>query len=113
MKTTLKSTNLAARFLLELGALAALGWFGAHAGSSPAADIALAVVLPLIAALAWAKYAAPAAASRLRGRSLAALEIAIFGSATAALYATHAGAVAELFALAVIAKAVLMTRWEQ
>jgi hypothetical protein len=113
MKTALKSTNLAARFLLELGVLAALGWSGAHAGSSPAANTALAVVLPLIGALAWAKYAAPSSASRLSGRSLAAFEVTVFSSAVAALYAAHVGAVAELFALAVIVNAVLMARLEQ
>jgi hypothetical protein len=56
-----KAANLALRFLLELAALAALGYWGATVDADTAARVALGVGLPLAAALFWGMFVAPRA----------------------------------------------------
>jgi hypothetical protein len=57
--------NLTVAFLLELCALAALGYWGLRAASGPAAKAALGIGAPLLAAVLWGLFAAP---PRPRGR---------------------------------------------
>jgi len=89
----LKNINLAVRFLLELAALAALGWWGARMGSSTMASVGMALGAPLLAALFWGALVSPKAhfgGSRTR-RLL--LGLVVFGLAAAAIMAMgHAGA---------------------
>jgi Protein of unknown function (DUF2568) len=47
----LASANLAVRFLLELGALAAVGYWGARTGRTPVSKVLLAAGLPLTVAV--------------------------------------------------------------
>jgi hypothetical protein len=79
------------RFLLELAALAALGWWG----STQAAWLAAA--LPVAAALLWGAFASPKARwPSFAGRL--AVEVAVFGGAAAALWATGRHALGIVFA---------------
>lgn len=84
--------NLALRFLLELAALVALGFWGWHADSRiPGWLLMLAV--PLLAAVMWGTFAVPGDPSR-SGKALIpvpgpirlALELTIFATAISALF---------------------------
>ncbi|MGD8398240.1 MAG: YrdB family protein [Anaerolineae bacterium] len=99
--------NLAVRFLLEIGALVALGYWGwvAHDG---ALRWLLALGLPLLAAALWGTFAVPGDRSRSGGAPVPVpgavrllLELALFGSAAWALY--DAGATTLAWVLAVVA----------
>jgi hypothetical protein len=48
-----KQANLALRFVLELAALATLGYWGATADKGRLVRVGLAVAAPLVAAIAW------------------------------------------------------------
>lgn len=54
----MKAANLLIRFLLELCALAALGYWGWHATDNEAGRIALAIAAPLLLAILWGLFAA-------------------------------------------------------
>jgi hypothetical protein len=84
--------NQALRFLLELAALAALGVWGWQAGESPLRFL-LVLGVPALAALMWGVFAVPDDPSRsgrapvpVPGSIRLALELAIFASATSALF---------------------------
>jgi cytochrome b len=79
--------NLALRFLLELSALAALGYWGAHLGAGLPLRIGLALAAPLAAALAWGAVVSPKARVRATAPTRLATELAIFGAAGWALAA--------------------------
>jgi hypothetical protein len=57
----IKNANLLLRFLLELCALAALGYWGFKTGGGMAAKVGLGIGAPLAAALVWGCFC-------LRGR---------------------------------------------
>lgn len=84
--------NLAVRFVLELSALAALGVWGWQQGDGWSA-VALAVGLPVLAAVMWGTFAVAGDPSRSGSAPIAvpgfarlALELAMFALATWALY---------------------------
>src|SRR5918997_3472095 len=83
---TLKLANLALRFLLELCALAALGYWGFKKGTSLIVKIGLGLGAPLLAAVLWGTFVAPRAPIPPPGLLRLILELVVFGSA-AALYA--------------------------
>lgn len=57
----LKIANLALRFTLELCALAAFGYWGAHVGVTIGAKASLAIGLPIVGALFWGAFVSPKA----------------------------------------------------
>ena len=84
--------NLTVRFLLELAALVALGYWGWTQGEGPFRYV-LALGIPFIAAAAWGTFAVPNDPSRsgkapvpVPGLVRLALELALFGFATWALF---------------------------
>jgi hypothetical protein len=85
LKRPLLVVSLALQFLLELAALAALGYWGATAGSGTVAHVALAIVAPLVAAGVWGMFGSPKAPFHLRGAWRLLLEVVFFGSAATAL----------------------------
>ncbi|MCB9564771.1 MAG: YrdB family protein [Kofleriaceae bacterium] len=104
---------LTLRFALELGALGALGWWGATgAGASGAPAIALAIVLPAIAATWWGAWVAPRARRRLRDPARFAAELVVWAPATLALLDLTAPAIAIGFAALALATAVGARRHE-
>lgn len=70
---------LTIRFLCELGALVAVGWWGYHV------HIALAIALPLIVGVVWGLFVAPRAKTRLRDPWRFLVESVVWVGATAAL----------------------------
>lgn len=93
--------NLALRFLLELSALAALGYWGAHTGANLAMRIGLAVAAPLVAAVAWGVVVSPKPRLRVTAPVRLAVELAVFGAGVWALLATGRPRWATLFGAAV------------
>lgn len=90
-------SNLALAFLLELCALAALGYWGFRAGGGPVTRLVLGIGAPLAAAVLWGLFAAPRAPVSVPLARLS-VQLAVFGSAAVALYATAHAALALTFA---------------
>jgi len=101
--------NLTVAFLLELCALAALGYWGFRTASGPAAKAALGIGAPLLAAVLWGLFAAPRAPVSIPLASGGGVQLLVFGSAAAALYATGRHALALTFAVLVVANVVLVS----
>ena len=100
--------NLALRFLLELGALAALAYWGWYTGRFLVTQILLAMATPLLAAVIWGRFIAPKASHRLADPVRASLEVVFFGGAAAALAAAGAGTTAAIFGVVAAVSLVLM-----
>ena len=107
MGQTLYWANLTLAFVLELCALAALGFWGFSIGGGPVAKTVLAIGIPLCAAVLWGLFAAPRAPVSVPPVRFG-TKVLVFGSATLALYATGYRILAVVFALLVIANAVLI-----
>ena len=110
---TLKSINVAVRFLLELCVLISVGSWGFKTGSGWLLKILLGIGVPLLIAVIWGMFGAPKATYHLSGLTLLALEIVVFGSGVAVLYVTNNYSLAWGFAVIVIVNRVLMFVWKQ
>ena len=106
--SVVKAVNGAARFLLELCALAALGYWGFYAGSGAAERIALAIGMPVVAAVAWGVFGAPGSARQLHRPWRLGLELVIFGGAAAGLFAAGQHALALAFVAVVLVNGILL-----
>ncbi len=62
-----KGANLALRFLLELCALVALGYWGFKTGGTLMAKIGLVIGAPLVVAVVWGTFVSPRAPVQLPG----------------------------------------------
>lgn len=104
----LATINLTVRFLLELCALAALAYWGLRAVPGPW-RFGLAVVAPLLFALAWGLFASPKARFKreLPGQLL--IEALLFGVAVAALAAAGEPLLALIFAAVTLLNRVAIT----
>ena len=87
MVSAIKMSNLAVAFLLELCALAALGYWGFQVGSGMLAKVALGVGVPLLTAVVWGVFIAPRAVVKVPYAINQALRILVFGLAVVALAA--------------------------
>jgi Protein of unknown function (DUF2568) len=94
--TSVRTANLGVRFLLELGLLVGVGWWGGHTLGWWAA-----VLLPLGAALVWGSFLSPKARWTIPPGARLALELVLFGLAAVGYYATGHPWVAIGFAAAV------------
>jgi len=92
----LLQTNLAIRFLLELCALASLGYWGFQLDRGWTLNILAGIGAPLLAAVAWGLFVSPKASVPLPGQWSPVPEIAVFGAAAAALYAAGRPALCRL-----------------
>jgi Protein of unknown function (DUF2568) len=99
--------NLALAFLLELCALAALGYWGVRVGGGPVTKVALGLGAPLLAAILWGLFAAPRAPVSVPLVGLG-VKLLVFGSAALALYATGHRVLAIAFAGLVVVNSVLV-----
>jgi Protein of unknown function (DUF2568) len=109
----IKGANLALRFLLELCALGALGYWGFNAGNATIARIALGVGTPLVAAVVWGTFVSPRAPVELPGALVVVLQALVFGSAAAGLAASGHRTLALVFVVVVLINVVLMYVWGQ
>ena len=90
-----------------------MGWWGAHTGSRTLTKIALATVVVLTAAVAWGLDVAPNAPVDAGPVLRWAVELAVFGAATAALLAVGRPRYAVALALLYVVNRVLMATWDQ
>ena len=102
------AANLALRFLLELVALAAVGWWGWHVGGSTSGQLSLAIALPLAVALAWGAFIAPKARFSVSRPVWYGLQVVIFGAAALALASVWSTAAGIAFALVIVANTTLL-----
>lgn len=109
--TLAKSANLLARFLLELFALGALGYWGFASGGVLFAKILLGIGAPVLAAVVWSLFVSPKAAVPLAMPLRLLPEALVFGSAAAALFATSHPALAAGFAVVAVVNRLLVIHW--
>ena len=109
----LRNANLALRFFLELFALGALAYWGFEAGGGPLTQVALGLGAPLLAAVAWGLFVAPRARFSLPLTGRLAVELAVFGSGTAALWARCQAAPAFTLAAGAVTNRALIGLWGQ
>lgn len=100
--------NLALRFLLEMGALVALAVWGAHTGSVPAVRVVLGLGVPLLVAVVWGAFVAPAAPRRLPDPGRLVLEVGVFGAAALAVGARGLPLLGASFGVVAVVNAVLV-----
>jgi hypothetical protein len=100
--------NLVLRFLLELGALAGFAFAGWRLFDGPAA-VVLAVLLPLVAAVAWGVFTVPDDPSRggrspvaVPGAIRLALELLVFFGGAVAIAVAGAPVVAAVFGALIV-----------
>ena len=110
---TLKSTNLAIRFLLEICVLISVGYWGFKTNSGWLLKILLGIGGPLLIAIIWGMFGAPKATYHLNGLMRLALEVLVFGSGVVALYTTKNYSLAWGFSAIIIINRVLMFIWGQ
>ncbi len=104
--TALVNANLGLRFLLELGALAAVGYWGwTSADGLLKPVLALAAVGAVI--LVWALFISPKPAIDASAPLRLALELAVWLAAGAALWAAGHGSLALAFVVVAIASGAL------
>ena len=103
----LKSINVGVRFLLEICVLISVGYWGFKTNSGWILKILLGIGLPLLIVVVWGIFGAPKAPYHLTGFSLLALEVVVFGSGVAALFATKNYSLAWGFAAIVIVNKIL------
>jgi len=109
----LKSANLGVRFILEILALVALGYWGFSTGKGWLLKALLGVGAPLVAAVLWANFGAPAAAHRLNMPLRFVLELIIFGSATAGLNLADQKPLGIAFGAVFVVNEILLLLWKQ
>lgn len=107
-----KQLNLAAKFLLELAALAAFALWGASI-TDGAPAVVLAIGLPALAAVLWGTFAAPKARRRLPLPLRAPFELGVFALGALALWQAESVAWAAAFAAIAVVNAVLLTVFGQ
>jgi Protein of unknown function (DUF2568) len=107
--TIIKNANLALAFLLELGVLAALGYWGFQTGQGTIAKIGLGIGAPVLAVVVWWLFGAPQAMWHLNGIFRLLLEVIFFGSAAVALYAAGQHVLGLAFALVFVLNTVLIS----
>jgi hypothetical protein len=101
------SANLAVRFALEVGALAALACAGFRAPGRRSAQVGLAVGAPLVAAVVWSVLVAPGPDTRLPDPWRLIPELLVFGSAAAGLALAGRPRLGAAFAAAAVLNSVL------
>jgi hypothetical protein len=93
-------------FASELGALGALGYWGASADRSTAARWLVGLGVPLAAAVLWGLFAAPQAVVQVVALAVV-TKVVVFGAAVAALRATGSPRLAVVLAVAAVLGSVL------
>lgn len=84
----IKSINLLVAFLLELCLLAIFGFWGVHVSSTGIQKIILGAGLPILLAVIWGIFLAPASSTRLHEPWLVIAKVIIFSLAALALFST-------------------------
>lgn len=111
--TIAKSANLALSFILELCMLAALGYWGFTTGSAVVVQLSLCLGVPLLAAVVWGIFLAPASSRQLRGPLHLILEVLLFALAIIALFTAGQPTLGGIFGVVYVINLVLRLVWRQ
>lgn len=109
----LKGINLGVAFLLELGALAALGYWGFTVGPNALLKFVLGLGAPALAVVVWAIFGAPKSSMQLRGVAFLALQAIFFGGAALALVVAGQRGVGVAFVLIALVNCTAAAIWPQ
>lgn len=110
---SLKLANLALRFILELCAFTALGYWGFQTGTTLLWKIVLGLGAPLLAIVLWGTFVAPKAAVKVPPAAKLMIELVVFAAAVAALAAARQTSLALLLALVYTVNRLLIFVWRQ
>ena len=113
MLELIKGANLLLRFLLELCALGALGYWGFNTGSATITKVVLGIGAPVVAAVVWGTFLSPRAPVGLPWGVVLGLQALVFASAAAGLVVTGQRSLALVFVVMVVINAILMHVWGQ
>lgn len=111
--TILKGLNATLAFLLELAMIVSLGYWGYQSTDSALLKWLLAIGLPAVAILVWARYFAPKATRRLSIVPGALLSLGLFLLAALALYSVNQPAAAMVLAAVAVVNRVFVLLWRQ
>jgi len=109
----LKAINLAAAFILELCALASLGYWGFNASDNALLRTFLGVGAPLGMAVLWGIFFAPKSSRRLKETALTIAKLIIFALASIALAASGQVTMAAILMAATVVNLTLALIWQQ
>ena len=109
----LKATNLGVRFLLELGMLAAVGYWGFKIGSGWFLKILLGIGLPALIAVIWGMFIAPKATYPLSGASYLTVELLLLASGSLALFASGKSELAWIYTIVLVVNKILLIAWKK
>jgi hypothetical protein len=110
---TMRSLNLAFRFILELSVLVALFLLGTSLSDTLIVQIVLGVGLPLLAITVWGLLVAPKAARRLPDPARLIVELCVWGTGVLAFVLTGNLFLGILLGTAAVLSIALMFLWEQ
>jgi hypothetical protein len=109
----MKAANLALRFILEVSALVALGYWGFHAGSGETTHWVLGIGAPLAAAVVWGLFVAPRRRFDVPNVVWILLQVLFFGAAVLGLVVSDQVWPAVVFVVLLIVNVSLMIVWQQ
>jgi hypothetical protein len=109
----LRGANLALAFLLEMGALVALGYWGFRTGDGALQKALFGIGAPLLAAVVWGLFVAPKAVRRAPVGARLALKALVFAAASAGLAAVGRPTLGVILFLAAVVNQVLILVWRQ
>jgi hypothetical protein len=111
--TALKGINLGLAFLLELGVLAALGYWGFTVGPNTLLKFVLGLGAPALAIAVWAIFGAPNSSTQLQGAAYLALQAVFFGGGALALVVSGQRGLGIAFALIALVNCTAAAIWRQ
>lgn len=107
----IENINLAIRFLLEIGALLALGYWGFRTGSEVTRWI-LGIGAPLLAVVTWALFVSEKPAVELSRPVQLGIEFVVMGTAAWALATTSSRSLALVLAIGAAISGILNFIWD-
>ena len=111
--TVLKGINLGLAFLLELGVLAALAYWGFTVGPNIVLKFVLGLGAPALAVVVWAIFGAPKSSTQLQGVAYLALQAVFFGGGALALVVSGQRGLGIAFAVIALVNCTAAAIWRQ
>lgn len=109
----IKNTNLLLRFLLEIGVLISIVYWGFHGKSNLAFKIGIGIVLPISIMFIWGVFVAPKSTFQLQLPIRLVVELIIFGIGVFSLFASGHPGLGKLFAVVVCVNILLLLYWKK
>jgi hypothetical protein len=109
----LKGINLTIRFLLELGLLVAVSFWGFRMQPTLGLKLLIGILGPVLIAVIWGIYAAPKSARKLTGIPYIILTLILLGLGAAALFASQNSTLGWIYSVLLIVSTILVVLWKQ